>query len=121
MTKREFLIKTTLYKLGITPDSKGYYYLTEAISEKLNKKKEDCKIKTIELYDKIAEKFNSKRIRVERMMRYAIEKSFDYMKPLYLEIFGFEEVTVTCFIAMVAEYIEFKASTEIEEMEGKKV
>lgn len=118
MTKHESKIKNILYELRITPEIKGYHYLLEAIAikEEANKKK-DFKPQT-KIYRIVAEKFNTTPANAERAIRHAIHRSSNNKTPLFFSIFESvldiqkENITNSCFIAMVAEHI---ASQEIED------
>lgn len=119
MTNHEIKIKKTLQEMGVTPDIKGYHYLTEAIviKERANQKNDFDK-GTIEIYNEVAGVFGATQTRVERAMRHAVEKCFENMNPLAEKIFGpviskkSSKVTVSCFVAMMAEYLEYPESEE---------
>ena len=97
--------------LGISPDFQGYAYVIEAINmvKKMRLNNEPVR-KFTQLYSDIAQKFDAKAQRVERDIRYAIEKAFirnsaqlKEMCEAFLE--GSNKVTNSCFICTVAEYL----------------
>lgn len=68
-----------LLKLGFKP-IKGLYYLAKAVEIRM----EDNYIKTCEIYDKIADIFNSTKSRVERCMRHCIRTSNTKYKDMHV-------------------------------------
>lgn len=122
MTSHELKIKKTLLDLGITPEIKGYHYLTEAIKikESANAANNFNKSQT-KIYREIAEKFYASISGVERAIRHAIQRSYKSKCPIFFTIFTPAvldiykgRITNSCFISMVTEYI---ASQSIEECE----
>lgn len=117
MTKHTFSIKRTLQECGITPDIKGYHYLAEAIAikERANEKN-DFNKSVMSIYEEVAGKFSTTASKVERAIRHAVEKGFKINNPVIAAVFGNAinansgKVTNACFIAMIAEYIEFPES-----------
>lgn len=104
MMNQEIKIKKLLKRLGITPELKGYHFLTEAITIKAIagnsiRKTQGC------INREIAEKFETTSWRVERAIRYAIELAVIRKTSTYTRIFGAERVTTNCFIASIVEYI----------------
>ncbi len=80
----EVMITNLLHNLGIPSHLKGYKYIVEALNIIITK---DLPIK--EVYNLIALKYNTNIILVERLIRYAIEISFnqaDY--KLIIGLFG---------------------------------
>lgn len=112
-------IKTArvLKKCGIPANILGYEYMGYAIELILA----DSSLKqgvTKRLYPLIAEKFNTDKHRVERVLRYAIDTAFERMPmSVFTEIFGNTiiqkkgKATNRQFIATVAEYIRLDEST----------
>ena len=83
---RIILIENLLDKIGIHINQLGYKYLTYAIELKL----ENSDIRVLEMYKKIADKYNTTSVRVERAIRHArqsaenrIERIFDVEYKIY--------------------------------------
>ena len=81
-------IAILLKKVGISPAILGYKYTNEAINMVLKDRGVLDGI-TKRLYPDIAKKYNTTPVRVERMIRYAVERSFERMPtPMRDAIFG---------------------------------
>lgn len=106
MEQMKIEIKAVLKKAGITPDLKGYHYLAEAISIKMNGNSDS---KQMENYSEIAEKNNDTVTRTERAMRYAVAKVEEYKTPFFQEHFDIgRKLSVSDFVSLVVEYLEIE-------------
>lgn len=100
-------IKGVLRQLGITPDLNGYHYLVKAV----DLLRHDFKCgktarRFMDVYQSIAEEFESKSSCVERCMRHAIKQAMENGSELYDILFGnLKVVTISSFISIVAEYV----------------
>ena len=97
--------------LGISPDLQGYAYTIEAINmvKKIRLNNEPVR-KFTQLYSDIAQKFDVKAQRVERDIRYAVERAFIRNSPQLKEMFemfldGSNKVPNSCFVCTVAEHL----------------
>ena len=108
------IVTTELKKFCILPDILGYYYIQESVIYIIEELKNDPTFSTLELYSIVADKFNTSTSKVERSIRYAIEKCFFTNKEItektVLEYFCIdypkrEKPTNTEFLFTVAEYI----------------
>lgn len=105
-------ISDILLSLGVSPKLKGFNYLKSAISMYMaDENLVRCFIKTI--YPAVAEKFNTNASRVDRTIRYAIDKTFIQGNTDKInEIFGHiidgnnYKVTNSQFIITIAMYIK---------------
>lgn len=114
----ENYISKLCIEVGITPYLSGYKYVKEAILLMVSEP-ERYKNVTKTLYPKIAEKFNSSAIRVERSIRHAlntantsekIEKLNEFLNIKALN--KGERITNSQFILTVADRLLYKISVE---------
>ena len=115
MNQKEVEIKKMLIRMGIGADLKGYHYLAEAIA--MQRERFDDGVESVpcmELYSTIAKAHNDTASRVERAMRFAIERTFDHYNEQLQERFhaladpNSGKVTNSCFICTMAEYFAFE-------------
>ena len=100
-----------LMEVGISPDLSGYHYLKSAIESVkemiLGDKVNDS---FMNLYAKIAVKFNTTSSRVERAMRHAVEKATELNNASFKGMFntlvdGNDNPTNSCFVYTLAEHL----------------
>lgn len=96
-------VKELFKKLGIRPNVKGYYYLIEAI---LLIAESDELLKMGDVYQALAFKHDDTYERVERAMRYSIQKNY-CQNSVYYTLFGsFERPKNAEFVFTIAEEIK---------------
>lgn len=111
VTEAERQVSRVFSELGIPAHFRGYLYLREAVLMAISDPGAVNGI-TKKLYPAIAGKFNTTRHRVERSMRFAIERAWSTGKIEALnEYFGFSvdgkkgKPTNACFIAKIADQV----------------
>lgn len=109
-------IKMLLLEVGVSPNEMGYHYLADAIHIVIEREEAGEGKKALalmELYEAVAalESFETKPLRVERCIRYAIERAFNKRTAKLESVFkGVEDkksgkVTNGCFIHTLAQYL----------------
>ncbi len=105
-----------LHKIAVPPHVKGYRYLLDAISMVVQDAQLIKSVTTV-LYPAIAQRHDSKKERVERSMRHAIELAWDRCRVEDMEeLFGYtvdankDKPTNSEFIAMLADHIRLQQS-----------
>ena len=96
-------VKELFKKLGIRPNVKGYYYLIEAI---LLIAESEERLTMGDVYQKIAFKHNDTYSKVERAMRYAIQKNCCQNGEYYMIFNTFDRPRVSEFVFTIAEEIK---------------
>ena len=98
-----------LLKVGVPPHLSGYRYIKAALEEKDTQR-------MMTLYQRVADRYGSKAILVERCMRHAVEAAFDRMEPaVQEEIFGSTvsgwkgKATNSAFLMTLRLYLEGEA------------
>lgn len=113
MNKNETIVYLALKELCVPSGIKGYAYIKEALLILLEVDNPACLIITKDLYPQIAKKFNTTTQRIERAIRHAIERAFDFIRPETIEkIFvnlGSEQDRPTNkeFLIQVVEYMKY--------------
>ena len=100
-------IRMTLKELGIYPNLKGYHYLVYAINAVRMKMREFIyDTSYIEMYQRIAKTYQDTPVRVERAIRFAVERAYAANRQKFTEFFGDidHKPTNSEFIAVLAEY-----------------
>ena len=107
---------TELKKFSILPDVLSYYYMRESIVYIIVELKNTPTFSVFDLYSTIAKKFNTSVSKVERAIRYGIEKAFlrnrEITEKAIIEYFSMsypkgKRPTNSEFLFTVAEYIKF--------------
>ena len=103
-------ISSLLLKLGVSPSHQGFGYIIECV-KMVDKNKELIYSVTTKLLPEVAEKFGTTPERVEKNIRHAIQKSFEYIDDsVAAEVFGSlysknRGIKNSCYIGAIAEYL----------------
>jgi len=110
----EIKIAKILHKIGISPNIRGYYYMSEAIMMVVNDS-DVINYVTEKIYGAIARRYNAAPSSVERAMRHAIEGAWKRGNIKVMDsFFGYSisarkgRPTVSQFIASIANRISLE-------------
>ena len=111
--RRERQIYNCLKELGISPNMRGYHYITHIVQDALKRNPIYNNMPLMCIYDKTAVQFYTTQNSVERCIRHAIERCFDNLSPeIAQKYFGncisYErgKLTNKQFITLLVEHIK---------------
>ena len=111
--RQEKQVYNCLKELGISPDLRGYHYITYIVQDMLKRNPMYATKSMMQKYDATSVYFNTTIQKVERCIRNSVEKCFDNTPPNVLEKYfgnsismGKGKLTNKQFIASVCEYIK---------------